>query len=76
MQCQPFYRTSGKATLTPLEPQSRFEGEGLQLQVICPQLPRKRDCSPKRARKEGFLLLLLAAAAAAVVLVLLTHYYY
>ena len=34
--------------LTPSELQSRFGDKAAKFQVICPQLPPKRDCSPKR----------------------------
>ena len=43
------YRGSS-SSLGPLELQSRFGDRALKFQVICPQLPPKRDCSPKRVK--------------------------
>ena len=37
-------------TLTPLELQSRFGDNPLKIQVSCPQLSPKRNCSPKRVK--------------------------
>ena len=41
---------SGVVSLTPLELQSRFGGNPLELQVFFPQLSPKRDGSPKRVK--------------------------
>ena len=36
--------------LTPVELQSRFGGNPFEIQVSCPQLSPKRNCSPKRIK--------------------------